>query len=111
MGKVPNQATLLLLGGAERVNTFGLFDHLQSVCLNPGEGENDSQVGTEEGLQQMAGRTARDILDTLEKSPEPVRFTVEKRRKRPNAKPVIDEKAAWTAEQWREWFALECAIP
>jgi hypothetical protein len=32
---------------------------------------------------------------------------VEKRRKCPNAKPVIDEKAAWTAEQWREWFALD----
>jgi hypothetical protein len=34
-------------------------------------------------------------------------ITVEKRRKRPNVKTVIDEKAAWTVEQWREWFALE----
>ena len=40
--------------------------------------------------------------------PECPRFTVEKRAKKSNgAKPVVDEKAAWTAEQWREWFALE----
>ncbi len=38
---------------------------------------------------------------------EPRRFTIEKRRKRPGVKPVIEERAGWTAEQWREWFALE----
>jgi DNA invertase Pin-like site-specific DNA recombinase len=54
-----------------------------------------------------AGKLPPPYCDTAHTIPEPRRFTVEKRRKRPNAKPVIDEKAAWTAEQWREWFALE----
>jgi hypothetical protein len=56
-----------------------------------------------------AGKLPPPYCDTAHTIPEPPRFTVEKRRKRPNAKPIIDEKAAWTAEQWREWFALECA--
>ncbi len=54
-----------------------------------------------------AGKLPPPYCDTAHTIPEPRRFTVEKRRKRPNAKPVIDEKAAWSAEQWREWFALE----
>ena len=56
-----------------------------------------------------AGKLPPPYCDVAHSIPEPSRFTVEKRRKRPNAKPIIDEKAAWTAEQWREWFALECA--
>jgi hypothetical protein len=56
-----------------------------------------------------AGKLPPPYCDTAHTIPEPPRFTVEKRRKRPNAKPVIDEKAGWTAEQWREWFTLECA--
>ena len=58
-----------------------------------------------------AGKLPPPYCDTAHTIPEPRRFTVEKRRKRPNAKPVIDEKAAWTAEQWREWFALEFPRP
>ena len=56
-----------------------------------------------------AGKLPPPYCDTAHTIPEPPRFTVEKRRKRPNAKPIIDEKAAWTAEQWREWFAVEYA--
>jgi putative DNA-invertase from lambdoid prophage Rac len=54
-----------------------------------------------------AGKLPPPYCDTARTIPEPRRFTVEKRRKRPNAKPIIDEKAGWSAEQWREWFALE----
>jgi len=39
--------------------------------------------------------------------PECPGFTVEKRAKKPNGKPAVNEKAAWTADQWRNWFALE----
>ncbi len=55
-----------------------------------------------------AGKLPPPYCDTAHTIPETKLFTVEKRRKRPNAKPVIDEKAAWTAEQWREWFGVEC---
>jgi hypothetical protein len=35
-------------------------------------------------------------------------FTVEKRyRTPPPPKAVVDDKATWTAEQWREWNAIE----
>ena len=54
-----------------------------------------------------AGKLPPPYCDLAHTIPEPPRFTVEKRCNCPNAKPVIDEKAAWTAEQWREWFALE----
>ncbi len=54
-----------------------------------------------------AGKLPPLYCDTTQAIPEPKRFTVEKRCKRPNSKQPIDEKAAWTAAQWREWFALE----
>ena len=44
-----------------------------------------------------AGKLPAPYCDTAHAIPETPRFTVEKRRKRPKAKPVIDEKAAWTA--------------
>jgi hypothetical protein len=53
------------------------------------------------------GELPPPYCDSAHTIPEPRRFTIEKRRKRPSAKLVIDEKAGWTAEQWREWFALE----
>ncbi len=44
-----------------------------------------------------AGKLPPPYCDTAHTIPETSRFTVEKRRKRPNAKPIIDEKAAWGA--------------
>jgi putative DNA-invertase from lambdoid prophage Rac len=54
-----------------------------------------------------AGKLPPPYCDAARTIPEPSRFTVEKRHKRPNSKPVMDERASWTAEQWREWYASE----
>jgi hypothetical protein len=54
-----------------------------------------------------AGKLPSPYCDTAQMIPETASFAVEKRRNRPNAKPDIDEKSAWTVEQCREWFTLE----
>lgn len=61
--------------------------------------------------QKHAGKLPPPYCDMAKLIPEGSRFTVGIRPKRMAPKIAVNPKAAWTAEQWAEWAAIECMEP